>query len=136
MPKITADLTGLIAFVVVGMICIASQLGSALDSIRAAIAIFIVIIVLATIALVARVRALLKPLDLVDEIVRDMADGEGDLTRRIEIHSKDEVGALASHFNAFVEHLTVVLASVAEAASEVSDTTQELSATAEEASAI
>jgi len=40
---------------------------------------------------------------------RDIAEGEGDLTRRIAINSKDEIGELATWFNIFIEKLQGVI---------------------------
>jgi methyl-accepting chemotaxis protein len=37
--------------------------------------------------------------------LKDIAEGEGDLTRRLEVSSEDEVGQLAQWFNTFVENL-------------------------------
>ncbi|BDM65607.1 methyl-accepting chemotaxis protein [Shewanella sp. NFH-SH190041] len=44
----------------------------------------------------------LKPLTHVGLALENIADGNGDLTRRIEINNDDEVGKLASSFNRFV----------------------------------
>lgn len=40
---------------------------------------------------------------------QDIAEGEGDLTRRIQIHSRDEIGELASWFNLFIERLQHII---------------------------
>ena len=42
--------------------------------------------------------------NLVDRI-RDIAEGEGDLTKRLDVNSKDELGELATWLNKFVENL-------------------------------
>ncbi|MDR2900270.1 MAG: methyl-accepting chemotaxis protein [Treponema sp.] len=41
----------------------------------------------------------IKPLVRVAENLKDIAEGEGDLTRHIDINTKDEVGDLAHYFN-------------------------------------
>lgn len=48
---------------------------------------------------------IVKPLLLVNSTLKEMAEGEGDLTRTIEVSSKDEVGELATSFNNFTERL-------------------------------
>ena len=48
------------------------------------------------------VQWLLAPLLRVSQALEQIAGGRGDLTRRIEIHSQDEVGMLATNFNRFV----------------------------------
>ena len=44
--------------------------------------------------------------------VNDIAQGEGDLTRRLEITSKDEIGALGKGFNLFLEKLQGIIRGV------------------------
>lgn len=53
------------------------------------------------------------------ERMRDIAEGEGDLTRRIEIHSKDETGQLAHWFNTFVARMQETLRHATETAEAV-----------------
>ena len=48
---------------------------------------------------------IVKPLLLVNATLKEMAEGEGDLTRTIEVGSNDEVGELAANFNGFTERL-------------------------------
>ncbi|UTV30229.1 methyl-accepting chemotaxis protein [Photobacterium atrarenae] len=51
------------------------------------------------------VSKLLQGLDRVSSALSDIADGDGDLTVRIAVHSDDEVGRLAENFNHFVSRL-------------------------------
>jgi methyl-accepting chemotaxis protein len=44
--------------------------------------------------------------------VNDIAQGEGDLTRRLEITSNDEIGALSKGFNLFIEKLQQIIRGV------------------------
>jgi len=69
-------------------------------------------------------------------MIRDIAEGEGDLTKRLEIGSSDEVGDLATWFNSFVGRLQEIMKDISEAAYEMSSTSQELSASSEESNAI
>ncbi|HAT42737.1 MAG TPA: chemotaxis protein [Rheinheimera sp.] len=46
-----------------------------------------------------------RPLVDLTHAMRDIASGDGDLTRKIDIDSQDEVGKLAHHFNTFVSKL-------------------------------
>jgi len=47
----------------------------------------------------------MKPIITVANTLHDIAEGEGDLTRSIEINSKDEVGELATNFNKTLEKI-------------------------------
>ncbi|MBD9417031.1 methyl-accepting chemotaxis protein [Pseudomonas sp. PDM16] len=51
------------------------------------------------------IRVLMQPLHVMSRAMSDIAQGEGDLTKRLAVHSKDEFGELASSFNRFVERI-------------------------------
>lgn len=50
-----------------------------------------------------------RPIDNVAEMLKGIADGEGDLTVRLDIMSKDEVGELAQSFNKFITKLQTII---------------------------
>lgn len=52
---------------------------------------------------------------------KDIAEGEGDLTKRIEIKSKDEIGELAGWFNVFIEKLQGIIRSITDNTTTLSD---------------
>ena len=54
-----------------------------------------------------------KPLTDINHRVKDFAEGEGDLTARIEINSTDEIGRLAKSFNTFIEKLQGMIKEIA-----------------------
>ncbi|MCR4821506.1 MAG: methyl-accepting chemotaxis protein [Treponema sp.] len=45
------------------------------------------------------------PIKKFTAILRDISEGEGDLTRRIQINSRDEIGDMASYFNSTFEKI-------------------------------
>jgi methyl-accepting chemotaxis protein len=57
-------------------------------------------------------RAISRPLQEVLERVKDIARGEGDLTKRIQVNSRDEVGAVANEINGFLGKLHDVISEV------------------------
>ena len=46
------------------------------------------------------------------DVLKDIAQGEGDLTRRLEIQSKDEIGELGRWFNAFIDNIQTIVRDV------------------------
>lgn len=50
-------------------------------------------------------RAITRPLRVQLELLKQMSDGQGDLTQRLVKETNDEVGELSDNFNKFVEHL-------------------------------
>lgn len=58
-------------------------------------------------------RTFIAPIQNISEQLGRIADGEGDLTLRLEVHGDDEVGALAQAFNRFMAQLQTVIGAVA-----------------------
>jgi methyl-accepting chemotaxis protein len=50
-------------------------------------------------------RSVTTPLRMLESRLRDIAQGEGDLTQRVECARKDEIGMVARWFNEFVERV-------------------------------
>jgi len=67
--------------------------------------VLVVAISLAIILGIAISRGILRPLGVVVENLKEISEGEGDLTRSLEIKTEDEVGELAESFNRFVAKL-------------------------------
>ena len=77
-------------------------------------------------------RAIAGPLQQTVHILKDIAEGEGDLTRRLQVGSRDEVGELARWFNRFVEKLQDIMEQIRQAADHVTTASRELSAATEQ----
>mgnify|MGYP005836159987 CR=1 FL=1 len=65
------------------------------------------------------IRILLRPLHVMSHAMSGIAEGEGDLTQRLSIDSRDEFGELADAFNRFVERIHKSIREVASATREV-----------------
>lgn len=76
-------------------------------------------------------RSLLKLINAMVNTLKDIAQGEGDLTRRINIESNDELGDLAQWFNTFVEKLQKIISKVKESAEELHSSVEEISSAAQ-----
>ncbi|MEW6229062.1 MAG: methyl-accepting chemotaxis protein, partial [Bacillota bacterium] len=82
-------------------------------------------------------RGVVVPLNRAVLMIKDISEGEGDLTKRLPATSRDELGDLARWFNTFVEKLQAIIKSVADGAQQVASTSEQLSAaTGQSASAI
>ncbi|MFD2165580.1 methyl-accepting chemotaxis protein [Thalassotalea euphylliae] len=46
---------------------------------------------------------LLQPVNQLSEAIKDISEGEGDLTKRLQVSSHDEIGELSEHFNGFID---------------------------------
>lgn len=67
--------------------------------------------------------------------LREMALGFGDLSRRIPITTRDEIGELAGSMNEFVERLATIVKEVKDQAEKMATSAEELASSAEEMSA-
>nr|WP_322978666.1 methyl-accepting chemotaxis protein [Pseudomonas sp. C11] len=70
-----------------------------------------VVLIIALLGLL--IRVLMQPLTAMGKAMEDIAQGEGDLTKRLAIQSQDEFGALANSFNRFVERIHASIREVA-----------------------
>ena len=82
--------------------------GPALDAAYAQMRNTFLISTLIIVALVAVVSMLIgnsivKPLTLATQRMKDIADGEGDLSRLLPVEGKDEVALQARYFNQFAD---------------------------------
>jgi len=76
-------------------------------------------VLVAVALLTVAVSRQLRRLGLVSDALRDIASGEGDLTRRLETQGKDELAAIATSFNQFVDKIAKVLVSIRESSESV-----------------
>jgi methyl-accepting chemotaxis protein len=56
-------------------------------------------------------RSIIVPLGNVVETLKDISEGEGDLTKRLDVQGEDELGQLASYFNLFLDKLETMISS-------------------------
>ncbi|MDR3673029.1 MAG: HAMP domain-containing methyl-accepting chemotaxis protein [Holophaga sp.] len=49
--------------------------------------------------------AIVRPLETIQQRMRDISEGQGDLTARLEADGTDEIAQLSLHFNRFVENI-------------------------------
>ncbi len=72
-------------------------------------------------------RKVTSPIGSMAEMMKDIAEGEGDLTQRMDIQTNDEVGLLAESFNEFVDKIEKVIISIKGAAETVKTGSREVS---------
>ena len=73
-----------------------------------------------------------KPVKQMIERVRDIAEGEGDLTQRLSIDKTDEIGQLAKWFDVFVENIHTIINDVSQTTNGVAGAATEIAAASEE----
>ena len=106
----------------VGLSIDKAQAFAMLSTFRTSAIIATVIAVISIIALLGLlIRLLMQPLHVMTRAMQNIAEGEGDLTRRLVVESKDEFGTLGSAFNQFVERIHTSMTEVASATEHVNE---------------
>ena len=106
----------------VGLSIDKAQAFAMLSTFRTSAIIATVIAVISIIALLGLlIRLLMQPLHVMTRAMQNIAQGEGDLTRRLVVESKDEFGTLGSAFNQFVERIHTSMTEVASATEHVNE---------------
>ena len=90
-----------------------SQVYESVNNIRKMLIIFAIVITVALCVIIGilLVRSL-RPLNIVEAAITDIASGDADLTKRIDINSSDEIGQVVKGFNSFSEKLQTIIGDV------------------------
>ncbi|MDG2223110.1 MAG: methyl-accepting chemotaxis protein [Rubripirellula sp.] len=75
-------------------------------------------------------RSLIRPIDATVDTIRDIAEGDGDLTRRLDENQIGELGDLAQHFNRFAQRIHDIVSGIAGNAKTLSEASSQLSESA------
>jgi methyl-accepting chemotaxis protein len=109
------------------------------DMIRISVIISMMILIAVIIVAVYMSNSVSKPIIKVTNTIKDISEGEGDLTQSIKVQSKDEIGDLARYFNKLMEALRkpisetkTVVEHLASSSKDLSSVSRELSASSEE----
>jgi methyl-accepting chemotaxis protein len=99
------------------------------------IIIAIAAIIIAAVIVYFTLNSTTKPIVKVADQLKDIAEGEGDLTHAIPIHSKDEVGDLALYFNKTLEKIKNLVKNVKNEAATLSNIGNDLASNMTETAA-
>jgi len=91
---------------------------------------FVVAIALASVMLTTAINRLRRPLLNLENSMRQLESGDGDLTRRLPIESGDEIGRTAASFNKFLDSLQRTIADVQREAGTVAEMSAQVAVTA------
>ncbi|UPW18428.1 methyl-accepting chemotaxis protein [Agarivorans sp. TSD2052] len=101
--------TGLVTVSVVNYDSLVAPL---FDAVIGQVIVTLLVVVVCVILFNLLCNVLFRPLGKVSDALAEFAQGNGDLTQRIEIDNQDEVGDLAANFNTFVESLQQLISHI------------------------
>lgn len=91
----------------------------------------VIMLILLSLILLYLARSVVRPIQNASALMHDIASGEGDLTQRLPVSSKDEIGALAQNFNTFAEKVRQIVAEVQTNTIQVEKAAQDMSGNAQ-----
>jgi methyl-accepting chemotaxis protein len=77
-------------------------------------------------------RSIVKPVQGVVNNLTDLAQGEGDLTTRLPVVTRDEIGLLSERFNEFIDKLRQMITDIKNAVETLSSSSTQMSSIAED----
>lgn len=89
-------------------------------------------IALAIFAIITIIKGVIRPINLVTNELKNISSGDGDLTKAVQIVSKDEIGVLAKYFNQFISYIREDMTLVSQSSSTLFSSIETISATSDE----
>lgn len=115
------------------------EVGEALAGVKEmtvlSIIISLVLLVLLVIVVQAVSRSITRPLSTTVDLLKDISEGSGDLTVRLDDRGRDELSQLARYFNTFVSKLEGIIGQIQGTVTSASGLSETLSTTSNESSA-
>jgi len=103
----------------------------AVASLRNSILVLIAVVIAVVVGLALWITGMLvKPIKDTVAMTKDIAEGEGDLTKRLPVTGKDEMGEMAEWFNTFMNKLQTMIRQIAQDADTLNESSTTLSAIA------
>jgi methyl-accepting chemotaxis protein len=68
-----------------------------------------------------------KPIVNMAAVLKDIAEGEGDLTKTVPVSSNDEIGEMAKYFNSFIDKLNGIVLNIKSYSRNIASGTEDLS---------
>lgn len=87
----------------------------------------IVIALTGFIVVIYLVNTIIVPINKTVRMIEDIAEGEGDLSGRLEAKSNDELGEFANHFNSFVSKIQIIVKDIIEISGNLATSAEEMS---------
>ncbi len=91
------------------------------------ITIGILVLIFISIAIMFISKKITTPIRITAMMLKDISEGNGDLTKRLEVTSHDEIGDMAMYFNNFIQKLQGLIQSIMQSADSIANSASSLS---------
>jgi len=102
---------------------------------RTVIIVFSALMVMIALLVLWVSNLIVRPIQQTALIAKDLAEGAGDLTIRLGVHTQDELGEMGQRFNTFLDHLESLVKSIREAVRKLKQIGEDLASNMTETSA-
>jgi len=92
----------------------------------------VMVILMIIFLLLVVIQYVIKPINRLKEVSKDLYEGEGDLRKRLPINSQDEIGKASEYVNGFISKIEDLIANTKQSSNENATISHELSTTAAE----
>jgi len=92
---------------------------------------FFLVAVIGLVALYFVSNLIVNPIRQTAEMLKDIAQGEGDLTQRIAVKTKDEIGDLGHWFNTFIARIQTIIKEIHESSNSLRSSSNDLNTNTE-----
>ncbi|HPK41821.1 MAG TPA: methyl-accepting chemotaxis protein, partial [Candidatus Cloacimonadota bacterium] len=96
--------------------------------------IFIILIVLFVVlgyfASAFLAKTIYTPINKLNDNLKDISEGDGDLTKRLEVTSRDEIGDASANFNSFIDKIHIIITDISKGVVALNQNSQSLGQTA------
>lgn len=99
--------------------------------ITASIILFAVVLLILIVVSGVVVNAIVKPINNAADGLKDIAEGDGDLTTRLVVQTRDEVGQLSDSFNKFIEKLQQMIIDIKQGVETLSSSSTQMESIAD-----
>lgn len=79
---------------------------------RLELSILVIGIIILALSITISTKSIVLPIKKLTRRLKDISDGDGDLTKEIQINSDDEIGELSTHFNKFVDTIRSIVSQI------------------------
>lgn len=96
------------------------------DSFNDSVITAIILIIIVSLLIYVCLNKLYQPIIALKSTIQDLAQGNGDLTQRLEVTSKDDLGQIAEGVNTFISNLQAIMLEISQSTTHISSGIEQL----------